>query len=61
MTVKDLITKLLDYPMSANIIISKELDYNVWVTSEPIISEADTNCITLTFDFPTEKLEIKRK
>lgn len=61
MTVKDLITKLLKYPMNANVIISKELDYNVWVTSEPIISEVDTNCITLTFDFPTEKFEIKRK
>lgn len=61
MTVRDLITKLLDYPMNANVIISKELDYNIWVTSEPIISEADTNCITLTFDFPTAKFEIRRR
>ncbi len=61
MTIKDLIIKLLKYPMNTNIIISKELDYNVWVTSEPIISETDTNCIALTFDFPTEKFEIRRK
>ena len=61
MTVKDLITKLLDYPMDANILINKELDYNIWVNSEPIISEANTNCITLSFDFPIEKFEIKRK
>lgn len=61
MTVKDLITKLLDYPMDANVIVNKELDYNIWVNSEPIISEANANCITLSFDFPTEKFEIKRK
>ena len=61
MTVKDLITKLLDYPMDANVIVNKELDYNIWVNSEPIISEANTNCIALSFDFPTEKFEIKRK
>ena len=61
MTVKDLITKLLDYPMDASVLINKELDYNIWVNSEPMISEANTNCITLSFDFPTEKFEIKRK
>lgn len=61
MKVKDLITKLLDCPMDADIIINKELNYNIWVNSEPIISEVNTNCITLSFDFPTEKFEIKRK
>lgn len=61
MKVKDLITKLLDCPMDANVIVNKELDYNTWVNSEPIISEVNANCITLSFDFPTEKFEIKRK
>lgn len=61
MTVKDLITKLLNCPMDANIVINKELDYNIWVNSEPIISEANIDCVTLSFDFPTEKFEIKRK
>lgn len=61
MTVKDLITKLLNCPMDANIVINKELDYNIWVNSEPIISEANIDCVTLSFDFPSEKFEIKRK
>lgn len=61
MKVKDLITKLLDYPMDADIIVNKELNYNIWINSEPIISETNANCITLSFDFPTEKFEIKRK
>lgn len=61
MTVKDFITKLLDCPMDAHIIVQKELDDNIWINSNVIISDTDRETVTLSFDFPSEKFEIKRK
>ena len=61
MTVRELITKLLDCPMDANVGIKKELDYNIWVNSNVIVSNVDLNNVVLSFDFPVEKFEIKRK
>ena len=63
MTVRELIQELLlsKCSMDANVIIKKELDYNIWVNSDLIISEIDSDTITLSFDFPIEKFEIKRK
>ena len=61
MTVKDFITKLLDCPMDAYIVVQKELDDNIWINSNIIISDMDRETVTLSFDFPSEKFEIKRK
>ena len=61
MTVKDFITKLLDCPMDAYIVVQKELDDNIWINSNVIISDIDRETVTLSFDFPSEKFEIKRK
>lgn len=61
MTVRELITKLLDCPMDANVSIKKELDYNIWVNSDVIVSDVDLDNVVLSFDFPVEKFEIKRK
>lgn len=60
MTVKELITSLLQYDMDANVVIQKELDFNVWINSEVKI-QREQNDVVLSFDFPTEKFEIKRK
>lgn len=60
MTVRELITELLQYDMNANVIIQKELDYNIWVNSEVKIQKKQ-NDIIFSFDFPSEKFEIKRK
>lgn len=60
MTVKELITELLQYNMNSNVVIQKELDYNIWVNSEVKI-QRERNDVILSFDFPTEKFEIKRK
>ena len=61
MTIKELITKLLDCPMNAQVVIQKELDDNIWINSDIIISDINNTTTTLSFDFPTEKFEIKRK
>ena len=61
MTVKDFITKLLDCPMDAYIVVQKELDDNIWINSNIIISDMDRETVTLSFDFPSERFEIKRK
>ena len=61
MTVKDFITKLLDCPMDAYIVVQKELDDNIWINSNIIISDMDRETVTLSFDFPSENFEIKRK
>lgn len=61
MTVKDFITKLLDCPMDAHIVVQKELDDNIWINSNVIISDIDRETVTLSFDFPSENFEIKRK
>ena len=61
MTVKDFITKLLDCPMDAYIVVQKELDDNIWINSNIIISDMDRETVTLSFDFPSERSEIKRK
>jgi hypothetical protein len=61
MTVRELITELLQYDMNANVVIQKELDYNIWVCSEVKIIWKEQNDVVLSFDFPTEKFEIKRK
>ena len=51
MTVKELITKLLECPMDASVIVQKELSYNCWVNSKVYISETDRDTVTLSFDF----------
>ncbi len=61
MTVKELITQLLDCPMDAEVIIQKELDFNIWVNSEAKIAEKDYKAVVLSFDFPTDKFNIQRK
>lgn len=60
MTVRELITELLQYDMDSNVVIQKELGYNIWVNSKVKI-QRERNDIVLSFDFPTEKFEIKRK
>lgn len=60
MTVRELITELLQYDMNSNVVVQKELDYNIWVNSEVKI-QREQNDVILSFDFPTEKFEIKRK
>lgn len=60
MTVRELITELLQYDMNANVVIQKELDYNIWVNSEVKIQK-ERNDVVLSFDFPIENFEIKRK
>ena len=59
MTVRELIKCLLEYPMNEEVIIKKELDYNIWVRSD--VKFQPGQLPILTFDFPTEKFEIKRK
>lgn len=61
MKVKEFITKLLEYPMDAEVVIQKELDYNVWVNSNVIISENNHEAVVLDFNFPSEKFIITRK
>ena len=62
MTVREFIIKLLDCPMDAHMVIQKELDYNIWINSDIIISNIDNETVTLSFDFHTAKFdEIKRK
>ena len=61
MTVKDFIAKLLDCHMDAHIVVQKELDDNIWINSNVIISDIDRETVTLSFDFPSENFEIKRK
>ena len=61
MTVREFITKLLDCPMDAHMVIKKELDDNIWINSNVIISNIDRETVTLSFDFPSERFEIKRK
>ena len=61
MTVKELINELLDCNMDTQVFIKKELDFNLWVNSEVKIKSKDYDGIVLTFDFPTEKFDIKRK
>lgn len=61
MKVKELITKLLECPMDAEVVIQKELDYNVWVNSNIIISENNREAVVLDFNFPSEKFTITRK
>ena len=34
MTVKELISELLNYPMDSTVVVKKELAYNIWVNSE---------------------------
>ena len=60
MTVKELISELLNYPMDSTITIQKELAYNIWVNSEIKIKKED-GAVIFSFDFPSEKFEIKRK
>lgn len=60
MTVKELINELLNYPMDSVIVVQKELAYNIWVNSELKIKN-DNEAVIFSFDFPTEKFEIKRK
>ena len=61
MTVKDFITKLLDCPMDAHIVVQKELDDNIWINSNVIISDIDRETVTLSFDFPSENYKKKKK
>ena len=61
MKVKDFITKLLDCPMDAEVIIQKELDYNIWVDSIAMFSKTHHEAVVLTFSFPSDKFTIKRK
>lgn len=61
MTVREFITKLLNCPMNAHMVIQKELDDNIWINSNVIISDIDRETVTLSFDFPSERFEIKRK
>ena len=62
MTVRDLIKELLNHNLNSEIYISKELAYNIWINSDIKISEDYWGRdVILTFDFPTEKIEIKRK
>lgn len=63
MTVKEVINTLLNSNCSldSNIVILKELDYNVWVNADLKIKSIEPDYIICDFDFPTEKFEIKRK
>ena len=61
MKVKELITKLLECSMDAEVVIQKELDYNIWVNSNVIISENTREAVVLDFNFPSEKFTITRK
>ena len=60
MTVKELISELLNYPMDSTVVVKKELAYNIWVNSEIKIKKED-EAVVFSFDFPSEKFEIKRK
>lgn len=60
MTVRELITELLQYDMNSNVVIQKELGYNIWVNSKVKIQRKQDD-IVLSFDFPIENFEIKRK
>ena len=62
MTVKNLIKELLNYNLNSEVYLSKELSYNVWINSDIKISENYCDgSVILSFDFPTEDFEIKRK
>ena len=52
MKVKELITKLLECPMDAEVVIQKELDYNIWVNSNVIISVVIAVSNTASIIFP---------
>ena len=61
MLVKDLIKELLNHPLNEEVVIRKELAYNIWVNSDVKVTTDEYAGVILTFDFPTENLEIKRK
>lgn len=58
MTVKELIIQLLDCPQNADVIISKELDFNIWLTASDVKIKKplfNNDVVLLDFDF-SEKL-----
>ena len=61
MLVKDLIKELLNHNLNEEVVIRKELAYNVWVNSDVKVTTAEYAGVILPFDFRTENLEIQRK
>lgn len=61
MTARDLIKELLDYPLDSPVVIQKELDYNIWVNSDVEVACMEGEAVVLTFEWPEEKFEIRRK
>ena len=61
MKVKEMINLLLEYPMNAEIIVQKELKYNIWVNSPVQLENKEYHTPVITFEFPSEKFKIYRK
>ena len=61
MKVKDLIIELLKYPMNNDVVIQKELAYNICINADIEIKKKSYDSIVITFDFPTEEFYIERK
>ena len=64
MTVKELIIQLLDCPQDADVIISKELDFNIWLSTSNIKIKKplfNSDIVLLDFDFSEKLLDRIRK
>ena len=64
MTVKELIIQLLDCPQNADVIISKELDFNIWLLASNIEIKKplfNNDTVLLDFDFSEKLLDRIRK
>lgn len=61
MTVKEMINLLLEYPMNAEVLVQKELSYNIWVNSPAWLENKEQSIPIITFEFPNEEFEIYRK
>ena len=60
MTVKTLISALLDCPMDAKVIIQKELDDNLWLQSDVNVAYAYRDAVVLDFNFPANEIKVER-
>lgn len=61
MKVKDLIKQLLECPLNAEVVVAKELNYNIWIGGTPFVENADKEVVVLDFECDLSKLDIKRK
>ena len=58
MTVKELISELLNYPMDSTVVVKKELAYNIWVNSEIKIKKKMKQQFSVLI-FPVKNLKLE--